>query len=53
MNLQVTQDVRLPGSNRRFQVMLNVENLFDQDQDLDVFRNFTRDTVPPHGNRRS
>ena len=46
MDLQLTQDVRLPGSNKRFQVMLNAENLFDQDQDLDVFRNYTRETVP-------
>ena len=46
-DLQLTQDVRLPGSEgKKIQVMLNVQNLFDQDGDLDVFRNYTRDTVP-------
>ena len=45
-NLQVQQDVRLPGSEKRFQVTLNVLNLFDQDETLDVFRNYTRDNVP-------
>jgi hypothetical protein len=46
-DLQVTQDLRLPGSShRRFQVVLNVLNLFDQDQAIDVFRNTTRDTIP-------
>ena len=45
-NLQVQQDVRLPGSEKRFQVTLNVLNLFDQDETLDVFRNYTRDIVP-------
>jgi len=43
-NLQLTQDVPLPGHTRA-QVVLNVENLFDQDQTTDVFRNLTRDNV--------
>ena len=45
-NLQVQQDVRLPGSEKRFQVTLVVTNLFNQDETLDVFRNYTRDIVP-------
>lgn len=44
-DLQVQQDIRLPG-NRRAQVLVNVLNLFDQDTTLDVFRNLTRDNVP-------
>jgi hypothetical protein len=43
-NLQLTQDVPMPG-NTRAQVLLNIENLFDQDETLDVFRNLTRDNV--------
>ena len=43
-NLQLTQDVPLPG-NTRAQVILNIENLFDQDETTDVFRNLTRDNV--------
>ena len=43
-NLQLTQDVPLPGHTTA-QVLLNVENLFDQDETLDVFRNLTRDNV--------
>jgi Carboxypeptidase regulatory-like domain/TonB-dependent Receptor Plug Domain len=46
LDLQLTQDIRLPGSNRKFQVILNALNLFDQDETVDVFRNYTRDTVP-------
>jgi hypothetical protein len=45
-DLLVTQALRLPGSNKRFNVSLNVQNLFDQDGTLDVFRNTTRDTIP-------
>jgi len=45
-DLQLTQDVRLPGSDRKIQVMLNVQNLFDRDSELDVFRNLTRENVP-------
>jgi hypothetical protein len=45
-NLQLTQDVPLPGGERRVQVFANIENLFDQDETLDVFRNLTRDNVP-------
>ena len=45
-NLQVQQDVRLPGSEKRFQVTLVATNLFNQDETLDVFRNYTRDIVP-------
>jgi hypothetical protein len=45
-NLQLTQDVRLPGSEKRFQVNVNIINLFDQDETVDVFRNYTRDNVP-------
>ena len=30
----------------RAQFLVNVLNLFDQDTTLDVFRNYTRDTVP-------
>ena len=44
-DLLVTQAVPLPG-NKRFNVSLNVQNLFDQDGTLDVFRNTTRDTIP-------
>ncbi len=43
-NLQLTQDLPLPG-NTRAQVILNIENLFDQDETTDVFRNLTRDNV--------
>jgi hypothetical protein len=45
-NLQLQQDIRLPGSEKRFQVTVNVLNLFDQDETLDVFRNYVRDIVP-------
>jgi len=45
-NLQVQQDLRLPGSEKRFQVTLVATNLFNQDETLDVFRNYTRDIVP-------
>jgi outer membrane receptor protein involved in Fe transport len=43
-NLQLTQDIPLPG-NTRAQVLVNIDNLFDQDETLDVFRNLTRDNV--------
>ena len=43
-NLRLTQDVPLPG-NTRAQVVFEVDNLFDQDETLDVFRNLTRDNV--------
>ena len=45
-NLQIQQDVRLPGSEKRFQVSAVITNLFDQDETLDVFRNYVRDIVP-------
>jgi hypothetical protein len=45
-NLQIQQDVRLPGSEKRFQVSAVITNLFDQSETLDVFRNYTRDIVP-------
>jgi hypothetical protein len=43
-NLNLTQALPLPGGTRA-QLMLNIENLFDQDQTTDVFRNLTRDNV--------
>jgi hypothetical protein len=43
-NLQLTQDVPFPGGTRA-QVLLNIENVFDQDETTDVFRNLTRDNV--------
>jgi outer membrane receptor protein involved in Fe transport len=43
-NLQLTQDIPLPGHTRA-QVLVNIENLFDQDQTLDVFRNLARDNI--------
>jgi Carboxypeptidase regulatory-like domain/TonB dependent receptor/TonB-dependent Receptor Plug Domain len=43
-NLRLTQDVPLPG-NTRAQVVFEVDNLFDQDDTTDVFRNLTRDNV--------
>jgi hypothetical protein len=45
-DLLLQQSVRLPGSSRRFNVSMNIQNLFDQDGTLDVFRNTTRDTIP-------
>jgi hypothetical protein len=44
-NLQVTQEIPMFGRTRA-QFLVNVLNLFDQDTTLDVFRNYTRDTVP-------
>ena len=44
-DLQLTQDIPFPG-NTRAQIALNVQNVFDQDTTLDVFRNTTRDTIP-------
>jgi hypothetical protein len=44
-DLNLTQEVRLPGGMAA-QVSFNVLNLFDQDITTDVFRNYTRDTVP-------
>jgi hypothetical protein len=43
-NMRLTQDVPLPG-NTRAQVVFEVDNLFDQDDTTDVFRNLTRDNV--------
>jgi hypothetical protein len=46
-DLQLTQDIRVPGTgNRKFQVLVNIQNLFEQSGTLDVFRNTLRDVVP-------
>ena len=47
-NLQLLQNVRL-GSGLRAQVVMNVDNLFDQKRVLDVWRPETRQTVPMPG----
>jgi hypothetical protein len=45
-DLTLQQDIRLPGSSKSFRVELNALNLFDQDEETDVFRNLTRENVP-------
>ena len=44
-DLTVQQDIRL-GANRSFRLELNAQNLFDQQETVDVFRNLTRENVP-------
>ena len=45
VDLTLQQAIRL-GVNRSFRLELNAQNLFDQDETVDVFRNLTRDAVP-------